>query len=552
MPIRNNLLKNSLYKELSISIFFGSLSFFFVFGFEIFNSFPNAFNNGDYLAYQTSYFGYLNSNLTFPIFYSDMFFENQTINLYLADFIPLYLILLKFIYLAFNIYLINPFTIWIYLNTVLIFFFSYKIFLLSNELKHYQKILGALLISILPLSPMKILVHLGEGSHWVIICAIYLYFKVENKNKYIYLFSIFSGLILWVHFYLFTFVSTIWVCALFSKKLNLNKIIISCLIFITICTSIFLLTFGSIESFTYSIDNGIKSSFNQNWSAESNSFFCSENRDLFLHKLLKCYEPYTNNDIESYSFLGFGIILFSLLIFYKFKEHKHLLNHHKFLIFTSVLFLFFSFGNRIKIFHKQIYEYQFSDLHLFLINIYRAHSRFAYIFYYLFCLFFLYRFFLLSNKQLLFRIMLLIFSFIQINSVKNEYSSNLFLDLIIDTPEAQVFEAVNNSIQFVDKRLYIFPPDNCVEDYDLYLFAKEFMKNGGKIHSSRIRGGEKFVNCKNIYDLQENLINFNPHHFITSEAIESIEKEFIKFYECKAVSGFYKEKSYNYCSKLHN
>lgn len=552
MPGKNNLLKHNLYKEILISLFFGSLSFLFIFGFEIFNSFPNAFNNGDYLAYQTSYFGYLNSNLTFPIFYSDMFFENQYINLYLADFIPLYLILLKFINLAFNIYLINPFTIWIYLNTVLIFFFSYKIFLLSIEIKHYQKILGAFIISTLPLSPMKILVHLGEGSHWVIVCGIYLYFKVENKNKYIYLFSIFSGLILWVHFYLFTFVSTIWVCALLSKKLNLNQFIKSCLIFITICTTIFLLTFGSIESFAYSIDNGIKSPFNPNWSAESNSFFCSENKDLFLHELLKCYEPYTNKDIESYSFLGFGIILFSLLIFYKFKENKYLLIQHKFLIFTSVLFLFFSFGNRIKIFHKQIYEYQFSDLHLFLINIYRAHSRFAYIFYYLFCLFFLYRFFLLSNKQLLFRILLFIFSFIQINSVVNEYSSDLFLDFTIDTPKAQVFEAVNSSIQFVDKRLYIFPPDNCVEDYDLYLFAKEFMKNGGKIHSSRIRGGENFVNCKNIYDLHENLINFDPHHFITSEAIESIEKEFIRFYECKTISGFYKENSYNYCSKLHN
>ena len=551
MTSKNNLLKNSIYKEILITIFFGSLAFFFIFGFEIFNSFPNAFNQGDYLAYQTSYFAYLNSKLTFPIFYSNMFFENQFINLYLADFIPLYLLFLKFLNSAFNVYLINPFTIWIYLNTLLIFYFSYKIFLLTSKLKAYQNILGAFLIAILPLSPMKILNHLGEGSHWVIVCGIYLYFKVENKNKYIYLFSIFSGLMLWIHFYLFTFVSALWACAVLSKKLNLYQLIFSCLIFITIFTSIFLLTFGSIENFIFSVDNGIKSTFNPNWSAESNSFFCSENKDLFLYELLKCYEPYTNKDLESYSFLGLGIILFSFFILYEFKEYNHLLIKHKFLIFTSVLFLIFSFGNRVKIFHKQIFEFQFSDLHLFLINIYRAHSRFAYIFYYLFCLFFLYRFFLLSNKKLTFTLMLFIFSFIQINSLDTEYSSDLFLEFTLDTPEAQVFEAVKSSLKFVDKRLYIYPPDNCVENYDLYLFAKEFMKNGGKIHASRIRGGQNFVNCKNIYDLNENLINFDPYHFITSETTGKIQFEFIKLYKCKSISGFYEENNYNYCYRLN-
>ena len=543
--------------EIFFSIFLGTTAFLFVYGVEAFNIFPLAFNHADYIMYQSSYYAFLESDWQYPVFNSNNFFVDKEINLYLFDYIPLYSILLKFINTVFNYQFENPFTVWVLINTLLTFFFSFKILTLNRKLNLYYGLVGAFCISTLPLAPHKIQYHGGEGSHWILIAGIYFYLQSKEKVEYLYIFSLFAALSLWIHFYLFTIVCGIWSAAVLENiiKNRNKKILLSIILFLIIFTLIFFLSFGSYQNFFDTLNNVRSSNFNPDWSSEFNSFFCGNSQNSFLYEILMCFEPYTNKNIESYVYLGLGVILFSFIILKDFNNTVAMIRNHKVLVFVSLVFLFFSFGNRIKIAHKQIFEYQFNSLHHFLIDIYRAYARFSFLIYYLFVIYFIYKFLDLSKNNRVYTILFIIFVSIQFQDLNHEYNANEFIKMKTNSPNIEIIDMSKSAINSKDERLFVYPPNNCIEDFDLHLFSKEFIKNGGSVHTfimDSLRGGKGMQNCKDFMNIELNLITFSPHHFITNIDKESIPKEFINMYDCETSKSFYYDddmKRIYYCLK---
>ena len=539
---------NKKFYELLSVFLIGSFLFCLIYGFNAFKIFPQPFNDNDYLLYQASYYAFINSEFEFPIFYSDKLFVDKEINLIFGDYIPIYSLILKFLVKGFNIVILNPFMFWIYLNTLLTFYFSYKIFSLSSRLNVYENFLGATIISTLPLSPFKFLYHSGESTHFLIIAGIYLYLKSKQNVKYLYYLAVVTSLSLWVHLYLFAILSGIlFVTSL--KYIKLIKVILkTSSIFLVISSIIFYLSFESINLFMKNLENEIVTKFNPRWSAEFNSFFCSYNNPDFIYKFLKCYEPYTIRDLESYAYLGLGMITFLPIIFFKANNTKNLIVDNKSIVAVAVVFLFFSFGNRIKIAHKQILEYKFSSIHLQMIEIFRAHSRFVYLFYYLLAFLIIYKLFLVSKKKKIGFLIVFTFLVIQGVDLTRQYIGTDLNLYRIETGNNEIISASHESFVNLDNRLFIYPPDNCIENFDMYLFAKEFLKYGGSISSSRIRGGNSYENCQNI-NIYSNLLNYQPVHFLTTNSFFDTYKDLISSkYNCKIMDGVFNNEYIYYCN----
>ncbi len=541
--------QSKFVSEILFTISLSFLAFFLVYGFDIFSIFPVAFNSGDYIGYQSSYYSFLDSSWQFPLFNSTSFFIDREINLYLADYIPIYSLALKILDNFFKIRFENPFTIWLFLNCFLTFIYSFKILTLNKKLDIKYGLVGGFLISTLPLAPFKIQYHAGEGSHWVLLAGIYLYLKTRKNTKYLVHFSIFTAITLWIHFYLFSIVFAIWIVSIFQNYKKNKNIYLSIFLFIFLFLIIFLLSFGSYQDFKDVLNNDISTAYNPAWSAELNSFFCGNNTNSFLYDLLKCFEPFTNKNLESYVYLGLGVILFSFVIFKDFRNTMLTIYSHKILLTVSIILLFFSFGNRLKIFHKQIFEYEFIQPHLFLINIYRAHSRFSFLIYYLFVIYFIYKFLILSKDKKTYSILFILFFVIQLQDLNHEYQTKEFRQMKIDTPNIEMFDTSKMAIESIDKRLFVYPPNNCIENYDLHLFSKEFIKSGGTIHSHIIRGGTNYENCSEIDELNKNLINFSPYHFITSTQMKNISNVFLNSYKCLSSNGYFYDQIIYYCYK---
>ena len=82
----------------------------------------------------------------------------------------------------------------------------------------------------------------------------------------------------------------------------------------------------------------------------------------------------------------------------------------------------------------------------------------------------------------------------------------------------------------------------------MYLFAKEFLKYGGSISSSRIRGGNGYENCQNI-NIYSNLLNYQPVHFLTTNSFFDRYKELISNkYNCKIMDGVFNNEYIYYCN----
>ena len=269
--IKNEKTKNSL-QEIISSLLVGSLLFFSIYGFRVFNIFPVILNDNDYLLYQSSYFAFINSEWSFPLFSSDKFYENFSVNLFLADYIPLYSLFLKLIYSLLNIKILNPFIFWFYISTILMYYFSFKIFSLSDKFTFIKKHLAALLVTSLPLMPFKYLYHSGEGAHFMLLIGIYFYFMSKKNIKYLNYFSFLAALSLWIHFYIFTMISGILFISILRSRFTQPTVFNSLAIYFVTSLFIFFLTFGSIDAFLFSLSNNIASSFNPRWSSEFNSF----------------------------------------------------------------------------------------------------------------------------------------------------------------------------------------------------------------------------------------------------------------------------------------
>ena len=535
--------------EYLLSFLFGIMSFKFIYRTNIFFNNSKVFFDEDYLVYRISYFTFINSEWNFPIFITNNLFTDESFNLVLIDYIPIYKLFIKVTAFITGFEVLNPFIYFILLSQMLMFYYSYKLLDISTSFNSLGCILGAAIFSTLPLVPTTYSYHSGVGAHWLIVASLYYYFRIRNGSGLTSQLAI-TCLSIFINPYLFFMILGIFLISIFHIKLNMKYLIKNALIATTVGIVYFTLYFGNLEQLKYLFNQEFKFEFTRKLSAEFNSFFCSQKPVQLINKYFYCYEPYTNQDIESYAYLGYGVIVFLVLFILKYKTFYKFFLENLAIFSLSLIYLLFSFGNRVMIGHKQIFEYDFNKVHETLILMFRAHGRFTYLFYYLTVASLIYLISNITNKKqinLMFLTILLILQLVDMNNIYKDTKYNPFISEFNN--DEIVLAALKASTVHKDDRLYILPPDNCYEDFDLYLFAAIFVEHGGSINATRYRGGINREECTN-FSILDNIKKNTPAHFLLNSInYENNKNYFSNEYSCISIGGYFYEKEFKYCEE---
>lgn len=323
--------------ELLIPILIGLLAFIFVTGWQIIDP-----KNISWLMSGDTATGYLgweffrNTPLTqWPIGANLSYglgFQNSIMN---TDSIPLVAIFFK----LFNLILPEVFQfhgIWLLVCFILHAVFSWKLLrLFINNKSHL--IIGTLFFSFSPILLYRIAIgnngHLALAAHWLILAALFLYFRDERLD---WSWPVLICVSVLVQPYLFAMVLVIWFAAvirLFSKKL-LIKVLLAKHILIVILL-IFLVMWASGYFMFNSV--GVSRGYEQFRWTLSSPIDPSLPGGFEWSRILEDL-PQLSGDAEGFSYLGSGIILlFLLLLVTKLKQYYLRFRESKLL---SAVFLF--------------------------------------------------------------------------------------------------------------------------------------------------------------------------------------------------------------------
>ncbi len=530
------------------------LSFRLIFNLKLNTTNYLVFIQGDYLMHTSTYFGFLFDDWNFPIFSSEKYFFNKQLNLLWADNNPLYSLLLKIFYSLTNVVVANPATYWLLISYILMGIFSYK---LIDELgieSYIFKSIGSLIFLTLPLLPTISLEHYTLQSHWLIVGAFYYFLKSKKNKKYVLHLSALSGLGIMIQVYFFPMIALIYFISLlpFSSRTNLKYSLQSFLILVLFLFAYVFIFWDGLNLFSNTYVANSESIYTSMWSAETNSFFCSQSSFEFINQYLLCYYPYTNENIESYAYLGIGLIFGLFLTIFKIKLLTQFLRENILLIFVSIFFLFLSFGNRFKFFHKQIFEFELFNIQSIFYRYFRAHGRFSYVFYYfivIFVIYGIYKIFKNNNFATVAIFLILVMQIYDLNHIiSNSTLKNFDKEITSVDQYVEYIESYENIYNILENnkenRLYIYPHDNCENDYDKLYLGLQFLKINGSISSFRYRGGLYDENCSK-FDLNYILNNMYPNHLaVDMEYIDLVND----IYECSTIKFLY-SKDFLYCSK---
>ena len=251
-------------------------------------------------------------------------FQNSIMN---TDSIPLVAIFFK---------LLNPilpqvfqfYGIWLLVCFILQAVFSWKLLrLFINNTNHL--IAGTLFFSLSPILLYRISIgndgHLALAAHWLILAALFFYFRSDKLN---WRWPVLICLSVLVQPYLFAMVLVIWFAAVIralSKKL-ISKVLLAKHIFIVILL-IFLVMWASGYFMFNSV--GVSSGYEQFRWTLSSPIDPSLPGGFEWSRILEDL-PQLSGDAEGFSYLGSGVILLFLLIlttnlkqyYLRFKENR--------------------------------------------------------------------------------------------------------------------------------------------------------------------------------------------------------------------------------------
>ena len=325
--------------EILIPILIGLLASLFLTGWQIIDP-----KNTDWLMRgdpATNYLGWgffrhtpltqwpIGANLGYGLGFSNSIVNTGSITLF-AYFFKLFNPILPQIFQYFGI--------WLLLCFILQSVFSWKLLrLFINNKSHL--IIGTLFFSFSPILLYRISIgnsgHFDLAAHWLILAALFLYFRSESLDWHWPVLICVSVL---VQPYLFAMVLVIWFTALirlFSKKL-LNKVLLAKHILIVILL-IFLVMWASGYFMFNSV--GVSSGYEQFRWTLSSPIDPSLPGGFEWSRVLEDL-PQLSGDAEGFSYLGSGIILlFLLLLVTKLKQYYLRFKESKLL---SAVFLFLS------------------------------------------------------------------------------------------------------------------------------------------------------------------------------------------------------------------
>jgi len=320
--------------------------------------------------------------------------------------------------------------------------------------------------------------HCGLASHFLILAALYYYFR--NKGKYnfkAYLpFFIINCLAITIHPYFLPFTFGIMFAFavesfFFNKKYFSSPLFVISSIVVTLLTGYIIGAFysaGSMSSFGYGF-------FNMNL----NAFINPASRGFTNWSAVLPVRPNILGQPEGFNYLGLGVLimipvsLFVALLHYKtnvIKEAVRFISNHFGIIFSTAALFVFAVGDWIMFDEIQIFRIPFpAKLMEGLFGIFRANGRFTWLLVYMgtiAILFFLSR----CNRKIVTNILLVFLLSVQIFDLKNVLASKhgYFTEAGGDM-QGQVYEKIlKNSIW-----------DDAAEKYEICTMISSGISNSG-------------------------------------------------------------------------
>ncbi len=341
----------------------------------------------------------------FPFLINPQYGAGLNLSIFHTDSIPLVAFLLR----MFDQFLPSDFQyfgIWALLSFFLMIYFSTRLMNIFVENKTLSLIFS-IFFTISPLFISRIFFQQAVGSHWIIVAALYLYYK--DNASYLKWNILLIGTLL-INGYLAAMVLSIFVASVFKRystktDYNLNHIYNFIFTFLLILLSAYL--FG-----LFSIGKGIKEGGFDIYGASLLAFFnplspigfqtVSDTISTYSIVLSTITSPFVDfaswrgemKEVEGFSFLGTSIVIFLILILINFKKASNFFKSHQrhmpILILALLLFVY-SLSGSIYLGSTKIIEYSVPGIFEPLVGIFRACGRFNWVLYYLIIFFILIR-----------------------------------------------------------------------------------------------------------------------------------------------------------------
>ena len=532
-----------------ISLTIGTVTSLYIFGYDFLISKTTFFYHFDHTVPLTGYLAFINDSWHFPLAVTDNIYPGSNFSIVWTDSIPIFSIFLKLIYSIFGFKLSNPLSLWYFICYILLAFFVGKIIQLRTNNVIVYSISIVLLINT-PLMINRMINHAALSAHWLIVASVYFYI-LNKENEYTHLnkHALNTGISLYVHPYIFTIIFPVFFVSIiygFLKE-GFIKVRTSLIIFLSLVAIYFsvILTNLNMPENSYKRPDFIK------YGAQFNSFFCGETPNPLLNKYLLCDPPYTQISLEGYGYFGIGIIFLSIFLALQPKKHLNDIKQNWVIVTTLLFMVIYSFGNKWKIAHAQIFEFEPIPIHMKLLEIFRSTGRYTWAFYYFFSIYLVLNI-LKYKKESIGIFILSLALFLQLSEASNVYPDKSGWFQLYDLPNEQISLAKEIYEKNSERVLHVLPDERCsFPEPDHYIMALEYLKYGGTVFSTRTARLKIDAGFCEDYTINKSLEKYRPYHFVINNIDDLDATDYKKDYECSVVSSYLQQTSKpGYCKTI--
>ena len=350
-------------------------------------------DNSDLLQHYLGWANYRDAPWTWPLGANSKYGHLTSSSIVFTDSLPLLAILLK----PFSSLLPEKFQyfgIWYLVCFILQAYFAWLISkLLSNQF--WLRFCICILLGSAPAFIWRVGLVGALASHFVILAAFYLTFTPDKKARPLY-WALLMALTSWIHFYLLTIVSILWICSLLNQAYKAERL--SQLINFSIqCLTIILLTLLFMAAAGYFMALGVGSKHFGIWRMNLFAFIDPDSWSYVLPNLsdssirLQIYEI-EGRRFEGFNYLGLGLLCLSLLAIPSWFKNLSLIwlniKRYRFTVVACLLLLVFALSNQIGI-GTWHYDFAITQPWFDLVSIWRGSARMAWPAYYLLIIFIL-------------------------------------------------------------------------------------------------------------------------------------------------------------------
>lgn len=373
------MLKNSIQKKMFplLALAIGAIYGFNLLGLTPFNPFDTGwqFNQHDSSTHFIGWAFFRHEPWTFPLGRIQSYVYPKGTSIVFTDSIPL---------AAFALKLFNPllaadfqyFGIWRLISYALQGLLGYLLIFRVTK-NEFAGLAGSLLFIIAPIFNSRI-DHAALQSHWLILCALYLYLRKYSLNTHL----LWLGLLIvsaLIHFYLLAMVITIWGAFLIREWTTTpipkrSQLIISLLGTLTLLTLLMWVAGYFVSGMDVSPPPRSSGSFGQR-SMNLNALFNPGYgiSGLYIPKL----PIISNEQWNGFSYLGVGMLLLLIISLYSLWGNFRLLFKKHFALSTTCLLLTcFAISNVVTFGEQILFEIPIPDWGLRKLNLFRASGRF--------------------------------------------------------------------------------------------------------------------------------------------------------------------------------